>query len=302
MRLRHIEIFHEVYRNGSITAAAKALNISQPSVSKVLMHAETQLGFPLFKRTAGRLVATDEAHTLFEEVSAVFDRLEMVRQVARNLRTGEGGHIRLAVVPALALDIAPVAIAGFRAQHPGVTFGVQVLHHDEVSRALLTREADLAVAYDPAEHPLLETFKVGSGEIMALARPGEFAAHADRLDIAELAEHPYIGSVDTGPVSDTLHAALTRQNLVLNEVVSVDAYFTAVEIVRRGGGVALVDEYTALARFTEGLVAHRLAPALAFGVYCVHMADRPLSKIARSFLAAFKKEMRKARSAHSLPA
>ncbi|MCD2486746.1 hypothetical protein, partial [Staphylococcus aureus] len=79
------------------------------------MHAESQLGFPLFKRVAGRLVATDEAHTLFVEVSAVFDRLETVRQVARNLRAGEGGHIRLAVVPALGLSVAPIAVASFRA-------------------------------------------------------------------------------------------------------------------------------------------------------------------------------------------
>src|SRR3546814_2606693 len=68
MNLRHIEIFHAVYTNGSVSAAARALNISQPSVSKTLRHAESILGFPLFERSAGRLVATDtrtrsEEHT-----------------------------------------------------------------------------------------------------------------------------------------------------------------------------------------------------------------------------------------------
>jgi len=47
MRLRHIEIFHAVYTCGSITAAAKVLNVPQPSVSKVLAHAESQLGWTL---------------------------------------------------------------------------------------------------------------------------------------------------------------------------------------------------------------------------------------------------------------
>lgn len=47
MRLRHIEIFHAIYTTGSITNAAKLLYVSQPSVSKVLAHAELQLGFQL---------------------------------------------------------------------------------------------------------------------------------------------------------------------------------------------------------------------------------------------------------------
>ena len=45
MNLRHIEIFHAVYVNGSVSAAARALNVSQPSVSKTLRHAESLLGF-----------------------------------------------------------------------------------------------------------------------------------------------------------------------------------------------------------------------------------------------------------------
>ena len=68
MNLRHIEIFHCVYVNGSVSAAARALNVSQPSVSKMLRHAESLLGFQLFRRTNGGLVPTEDAHSLFAEV------------------------------------------------------------------------------------------------------------------------------------------------------------------------------------------------------------------------------------------
>ena len=50
MRIRHIEVFHAVYANGSISAAARMLNVSQPAVSKVLRHAEAQLGFFLIHK------------------------------------------------------------------------------------------------------------------------------------------------------------------------------------------------------------------------------------------------------------
>lgn len=304
MRLRHIEVFHEVYRHGSITAAAHVLHISQPSVSKALMHAESQLGFLLFKRSATRLIPTDEAHALFREIAPLYERIESVRSVARNLRTGAGGHIRIALVPALALDVVPAAIVTFRASHPNVTFGVQVLHFDEAAKALLTRKADIAVMYDPVEHPLLTTFRVGTGEIMALCRPEEFDGHEGRLPIRKLVGRPYIGSSDTGPLSDILNALLHRDNLQLDEVVTVDVYYAAVESIRSGGGVALVDEFTARARLAGDLAAYPLDPELRFGVYCVHMADRPLSLVARAFTALLKARLRAVRTVkpHSLTA
>ena len=59
MRLRQIEVFHAVYTCGTMTSAARLLNVSQPSVSKVLAHAEQQLGYPLFERVRGKLVPRD---------------------------------------------------------------------------------------------------------------------------------------------------------------------------------------------------------------------------------------------------
>jgi len=55
MRLRHIEVFNAVMLTGSVSAAARLINVTQPAVSRILAHAELQLGFPLFHRLKGRL-------------------------------------------------------------------------------------------------------------------------------------------------------------------------------------------------------------------------------------------------------
>jgi DNA-binding transcriptional LysR family regulator len=83
MRLRQIEVFHAVYSTGSMTSAAAMLNVSQPSVSKVLAHAEQQLGYLLFERLKGKLVPTPEAHRLFAHVSAVYRDVDRLRRYAR---------------------------------------------------------------------------------------------------------------------------------------------------------------------------------------------------------------------------
>ena len=104
MRLRQIEVFHAVYSTGSMTSAAAMLNVSQPSVSKVLAHAEQQLGYLLFDRVKGKLVATPEAHRLFAHVSAVYRDVDRLRHVAEHLRQGNWGRIRVACAPAFGLD------------------------------------------------------------------------------------------------------------------------------------------------------------------------------------------------------
>ena len=59
MRLRHIEVFNAIMLTGSVSAAARLINVTQPAVSRILSHAELQLGFALFERVKGRLTATN---------------------------------------------------------------------------------------------------------------------------------------------------------------------------------------------------------------------------------------------------
>ena len=58
MRPSHIDVCNAVLLTGSVTAAARLLNVSQPAVTKLLQSAENQLGFKLFVREKGRLVPT----------------------------------------------------------------------------------------------------------------------------------------------------------------------------------------------------------------------------------------------------
>lgn len=72
MRLRHIEVFQAVLQAGSVSGAARLLNVSQPNVSRVLNHAEQQLGFALFERSPQGLIVTPEGRRLMPEIDALF--------------------------------------------------------------------------------------------------------------------------------------------------------------------------------------------------------------------------------------
>ena len=78
MQLRHIEACHAVLQTGAIARAARVLGVSQPAVSKLIKHAEQQLGFRLFERLKGRLVPTREATLLSPEIEKLFHQLDQV--------------------------------------------------------------------------------------------------------------------------------------------------------------------------------------------------------------------------------
>ena len=296
--MRQIEAFHAIYVSGSISGAARVLNVSQPSLTKVLQHAEQQLGFALFRRVKGRLVATDEAHTLFREVSDVHDRLSSLRKTARNLRSGSAGNLRVAVLPALGLDIAPAAVAKFRKAHPDVTFDVMTLHHDDVLRSLYERRSEVAIAYAPAPHPRLKITELCTTELVLLHRRDTTKLPA-RIDLAWLKGKDIIGLSTSGPVGDLFSAALARLHVTANEVISAQTFFVAAALVRHGAGIAIVDEPTACAMCDAQMDFKSFDPPMRFSVCAIHLEDRPLSQLARSFVQIMRDQVLQAQATHN---
>lgn len=95
MNYRQIEVFHAVMETGSGTAAARVLNLSQPAVTKIVRHTESQLGFALFHRVKGRLVPTDHAVALQPDVERVFDEVLSVQQSIEDIRSARTGSLSI---------------------------------------------------------------------------------------------------------------------------------------------------------------------------------------------------------------
>jgi DNA-binding transcriptional LysR family regulator len=286
MNLRHIEVFHAVYLNGSVVGAARTLNVSQPSVSKVLRHAESQLGFALFRRIRGRLVPTDEAHVLFREINELHGRMLSIRQTAKNLKGGSEGYLRLAVLPALGLAATPTAVAQLTRANPNIHIDIQTLHHDEMLRALIERDSDLAVGFDAPDHPRLGGERIGEGELVLLFRKDGLRDPPERISLSSLQGQQFISLANSGPVGSLFSSETVGRDLDLNERISVRTFYVGAGLVRAGAGVAVVDEFTARASLTDSLGFRPLKPAIRFGVYCIHLVDRPPTPLGRGFIRA----------------
>ena len=284
MKLRHIEIFHAVYANGSVSAAARALNISQPSVSKTLRHAESLLGFQLFERTGGRLVATQDAHALFAEVSEIQERVYALREAGRNLRRGTGGMLRVSALPSLALHVLPLAVARFLETHKSVRFDLQTVHHDDLLRKLYERQTDLAIAYEVPPTAPVGHRPLGHGQLMLLYREVDMPAAPPRVALERLRGRKFISVAASGPIGHQFAQEVQRIGLELDEIVSARTFYIATALVQQGVGMTVVDSFTATAALTPELSARPLDPQLSFDVNAMFLANRPLNALAKDFL------------------
>ena len=278
MRLRQIEIFYHVYRAGSISGAARDLHVSQPSVSKVLRHAEDQLGFDLFIRQKGRLFPTAAAHELYDEVRDVYRRISAFNRTAGNIRKRKGGHVRLAVLPSLSLSAAPEAIANLRRSHSDLSFELTTLHSDELADALVEKKCDLCVGFEKLEDERIAIQPIGTGHFVMVTRE-ERSAEASDKDMTALNEADFIGMNGSGPLAAMLSKAMEERQIHPNEVVTTHTYHMALALVRKGVGLAITDQFTADSHLGQSLYSYPLEEIPPFPVFAAWLKDNHEPKL-----------------------
>ncbi len=277
MNLRQIEVFHAVYSIGSISGASRLLRVSQPSISKMVKHTESRLGFPLFRLVRGRLTPTDEAHVLFREAEDLHARMDTFRRTALGLRATSEGHIRMGVLPSLALSLVPEAVVRFRRRMPRVTFEVSAVHHDDFRDALGSRECDFVVGHDLLPDPDILSVSLGQGRVGALLNRALLSEPATEMTSDMLAAHEVIGLSPNVAIGALAHLDKTS-------AITVHSVYIAAALARQGAGVAIVDEFTAREYIDANLVFLPLAPAVTFELKVLHLAAKPLSRLARGLI------------------
>lgn len=288
MNLRQIEIFNAVYTCGSISEAATTLNIAQPTASKILKHAEDQLGFLLFRRVRGRLIATSEANILYKETEAIYKKIARLKHTANSLKNPEEGKIRIVSVAALSIEVLPRLIEKFRGENSSAQFIYQTEHFASMMKILFDYDKELGFALNPPKMDGINEVKIGEGELVCIYGNGEFDHMPDRLKLDDLIDHDYVSIEDSGPLSELLDLRLQEKGISYQSSIITQTYFVARNMVALGSGVAIVDDVTAKSNRPENVNYKGFNPPIKYAVKALHLEDRVLSAATQKFLKFIK--------------
>lgn len=283
MNLRHLEIFNAIMSSSSLTEAARRLNVSQPAVSTMLKHTESQLGIKLFQRIGGRLYPTPEAQVLFADVEGIFARIATLERVAQNLRDGRTGALTVAATSTLANTLLPKAIARFRQTRPRVRLQIESLPTDQVVARVSKRESDLGLIYAQVQDGGTESVVIGRTRVACVMRRDHPMAWRPEIGPGDLGDQDIITYGPGTPMGSLIEQCFARSGRRLQTVTEVSFSLTACFIANEGHGVALIDPVISLSGTFPGLVVKPFVPEIEIELRLLFPRDRPRSRLTAQF-------------------
>ena len=171
-----LRVLVAVARYGSVTAAARALNYAQPSVSHHLARLEAETGTKLIQRAGRGIRLTDAGRLLAERAAEVIGRLDAAENELAAYTGLRAGRLRLAAFPSALGTIVPAAAAMLREHQPGVDLRLTEAEPPEALRMLRAGYVDVALVFRYSPNP---------DGVAVAGREGETADDESGIDLAE---------------------------------------------------------------------------------------------------------------------
>lgn len=182
--------FLAVLECGSLSAAARALGVTQPTVRFRIEALEQSLGQPLFVRASGGMIPTEQALALAGPARQMAFAAQAFHRASTSPSGQIAGHVRLSVSDFIGMEVLPPILAPLLARHPALTVELALSNQ---SANLLHQEADIAIRMVRPHQAALRTQHVGRIALGFFASPAYIDQHGAPADIAGLADHPLIG-------------------------------------------------------------------------------------------------------------
>ena len=146
MNMKQALYFKTIAQYGTITAAAKQLYISQPSLSQTLRQIEDEVGTPLFDRSTSPFHLTYAGERYLKAVEAMLDIETRLKEEIESIRRDDGGRLRLGISVTRAMQVLPDVIPIFTKAYPNVTIELTEAASASLEGLLQKGQIDLALA------------------------------------------------------------------------------------------------------------------------------------------------------------
>jgi DNA-binding transcriptional LysR family regulator len=285
LTVRQLEVLAAVGREGSVTAAAESLHLTQPAVSMQLRQLEQQLALTLFETVGRRLQITEPGKELVQLAVEVLARIDDLEQTARSLRGVGHGRVRLGVV-STAKYFAPRLLAQFVKLHSGVEFKLTIHNRAEIIDQLQSYAIDLGIMGLPPEGMQLEGTAFAPNPLVAIAAPSHPLSLRRGLHPHDLTDQPFIVREAGSGTRSAMDRYLVEHDVKIRRVMEADSNETIKQAVMAGIGLGFVSLHTVRAELAAGRIAVLDVAGLPLQRqwYAVHSRQRRLTPAAEEFL------------------
>jgi DNA-binding transcriptional LysR family regulator len=251
MRLEQLNAFVEVARRGSVSRAAEALYVTQPTLTARLKGLEQELDARLFLRSQRGMRLTDAGRAFLPYAERTLDTVSSGRRLLAELARGESGQLALGAAPAVSTYVLPRILTRFRRTHPRVSLAVRTGHSEEVLELVLREQVQVGLGR-VLRHPQVEAIPLYEDELVLVVDPRHRFAAEHEVGPDELTDVQLILFDRTSSYHRLTSDFFEGLGAVPRGVMELDNIDAAKKMVEQGLGVALLPHTAVAAELEAG--------------------------------------------------
>jgi DNA-binding transcriptional LysR family regulator len=265
LNVQRLRVLREVVARGSFSAAADALDYTQPAISQAIATLEAETGTTLIERDRRGLRPTEAGAVLVQHTEGILARLQAAEDELKAIIGVRGGRLRMASFPSAGATLMPLAVATFRAAYPEVAITLAEGEPEDIGPRVRAGEFDLALLFEFRDSGSslgteLRTVDLLEDPMRVALPAGHTLASRRTLRLEQLRDEAWVQT--SAASSCARHVVHLCRAAGFEPTVSFesDDYLTVQGLVAAGVGVALIPEL-ALSSGRDDIVVRTLSPA-----------------------------------------
>ncbi|SRR5579883_354212 len=246
LQLPYLETFSKAAELSSFTGAARALRVTQASVSQRVQTLEKLLSKPLFKRQGGRVLLTDAGRKLYDYAQRILDLHRQARREITGLETPAGGELCLAASSIPGEHFLPALLSKFGQTHPHIRVRAAVSDSMDVMTQVERGEVSLGLVGRRIDSTHLEFRYLASDHMVLVVPAGHALSSRKKVSVKQLLQHPFILREAGSGLRHWFEKSLDKAGYALADLrvgLELGSNEAIKEAVLRGAGVAILSTF-----------------------------------------------------------
>jgi DNA-binding transcriptional LysR family regulator len=237
---RFLRYFLVVGRLGSIRKASEELNISASAIDRQILLGEEQLGVALFERLPTGLRLTTAGEILIDAAKGWSRDFGAIRVMLDDLRGLRRGHVRFAVIDALAKGFVPTVIRRVQDEHPGITLEIMVLENLRVAEVIARGEVDFGIMLAPRSGKELLVRAHVAVPLGVVSPTNHPIARRESAPFGVCAQYPVVAPGPPLALSEHLRGLQASSGVAMQTVVTSDNIQMIKSMVAKDVGISVL--------------------------------------------------------------
>ncbi|MGJ8624218.1 MAG: LysR family transcriptional regulator [Yoonia sp.] len=222
--LKTFELIEAVVRAGSIRKAAEDTNLTASALNRRIQNFEQEFGWPIFERLPRGMRLNPAGELLMQHIGLQRTDLARVQSQVADLSGQRRGHVSIACSQALLPYFIPEQIAIYRAEHPGVSFSVNIRDRAQAEEDLASFSSDLALVFEPVHLVNFEVLYTLPQPVHAVFRNDSVLASKTELRLRDCLTHPLVLPATAYGVRSLLDTAAALKGQTLAPILETESF------------------------------------------------------------------------------